>query len=71
MVLVVAMMSLTHSLLFGLGDPTWTATIVLGVLAGLGSVLQIIAIVVLYAVIVVKVLMSDRKMKTSRHIGNK
>ena len=53
------------------GDPDSTATAVLGILAGFVAVLQIIAIVILYAVIVVKVLKSDRKMKDSRHIGNK
>ena len=71
MVLVVAMLSLTFSMVFGFGDPEWTMTGVLGMLAGLAAILQIIAIVGLYTVIVTKVVMSDRNMKSSRHSGNK
>ena len=71
MVLVVAMLSLTFSMVFGFGDPEWTMTGVLGMLAGLAAILQIIAIVGLYTVIVTKVVMSDRNMKSSRHLGNK
>ena len=71
MVLVVTTLSLALSMLYRLDDPGSTATVVLEMLAFIVAVLQIITIVVLYAIIVVKVLMSDRKMKTSRHIGNK
>ena len=71
MVVVVAMLSLTFSMVFGFGDPEWTMTGVLGMLAGLAAILQIIAIVGLYTVIVTKVVMSDRNMKSSRHLGNK
>ena len=34
-------------------------------------IIQILAIVILYGVIIAKVQLADRKMKTSRHIGNK
>ena len=71
MVLVVTLLSLALSMLYRFGDPDSTATAVLGILAGFVAVLQIIVIVILYAVIVVKVLKSDQSMKNSRHIGNK
>ena len=71
MILVVTILSLNFSILQRFGDPDSTVTAVFGMLSGFVSVLQIIAIVVLYAMIVVKVLKSDVKMKDSRHIGNK
>ena len=71
MVVVVEMLSLTWAMLDGFGDPASTLAVVVQLSAGLVSLLQIIAIVVLYAIIVFKVLMSDRKMKNSRHFGNK
>ena len=52
-------------------DPTWVLTDILRVVAILAIFVQIVAIVALYTIIIVKVVTSDRKMKNSRHFGNK
>ena len=49
--------------------PEWILSTVLNSLSIMFVAPQFLFCIVLYAVIVVKVLMSDRKMKTSRHIG--
>ena len=70
MLLFLTSTGFTLSMLYRFGDPDSTVAVLLKMLGGVATVLQIFAIVVLYAVIVVKVLTSDRKMKTSRHVGS-
>ena len=52
-------------------DPTSIVTRTLRAVVILVVFIQILAIVVLYTAIVMKVMTSDRKMKSSRHVGNK
>ena len=52
-------------------NPEWSSTKFLRAVAVLAMLLQIVAIVVLYTMIVVKVVTSDRNMKSNRHFGNK
>ena len=70
MLLFLTSTGFTLSMLYRFGDPDSTVAVLLKMLGGVATVLQIFAIVVLYAVIVVKVLTSDRKLKASRHVGS-
>ena len=69
MLLVFAILALTSSMV-SITEETAAAVLFHQALLIATSVLQIVAIVVLYGIIIVKVLRSDRQMKTSRHIGN-
>ena len=70
MVILMALLSVTTAVSVRL-NPALIATMVLVGLYFFALFLQILAIIALYTTIVVKILMSDRKMKSSRHIGKK
>ena len=69
MIIFVSILALKSSLV-AVAQPTATAILIKHGISMVTSVLQIIAIVSLYSVIIAKVLISDQQMKTSRHIGN-
>ena len=70
LVLFMAILSAANVLFLSFADPDSAVVRIISFLAGLATVLQILTIIGLYGTVVVKVLMSDRKMKSSRHFGN-
>ena len=71
MILLMAILALKKSLFLQMADPNSAVVSAIALLASVATVAQILAIIGLYTTVVVKVLMSDRKMKSSRHFGNK
>ena len=71
MVLFIVILSVTNETLLNFADPDSLVLSVLSFLSGFATMLQILAIIGLYTFVVVKVVKSDRKMKSSRHIGSK
>ena len=69
MIFCMGLLAVMASLLENLARTSFTTKVFIG-LYFVALILQILAIVVLYTTVIAKILTSDRKMKSSRHIGN-